>query len=189
MIRDPYIRLRKSVVPDHAIQKAVLIDTLSCKQEVLYDFNSFSLMYYVYLMCIVFGMQAWRERYRMLLARYKVADDRVKSNGMYIYVRLADGREYLTKREFNSTCLDDYKIPNTRYLCVHIDSNNITPYYKRFLSSWTHLEMTALDFVITAFYFDQRLRHLLSPLSHKVSTIDDDTFEEKNYFDSDYIIF
>ena len=182
-----YNRVRRMVVDDHAIQSAELIDVMSPRRNVtLYHFGVWQTLQSLYLMYIVFGQDAWNSKYKELLGKFEVYDNRLSSPGIYMHVKLMNGKEYLTRDKFDSRALSVFSNPTAKYLCVYIGTLNVSCFFKRMLSSWAALgPLTAMDFVYIAMKLDKRVRNYIlgseSGPMQEVMLVDDETFEERKY--------
>lgn len=179
VVYDPMRRVRNYVLTGNAIERAVAYDGLG-NARLVYQYGYFDLFYHLFLMWCVFGWETWNEKYRDSLLVFKV-DGNLKHDEL-LYVRLANGREFLRRDPFDAHDVSLFEqIPKSKYLCIMIGGCNMTRFYKRFACSWNSLRLRVIDIAVLALRLDAYAPlDIVSP-STKLVTIDDDSFEEKVY--------
>lgn len=187
----PAQSLRNKLLDGNAIQRAAIIDINRFgddkSEAVIYEWGRLELLYNLYLMWFVFGADAWMERGVKANGRFKIDDPRLGRDGVYLHVKLGDGREFLTSSAFDSDELSYFYPPKRKYLCVMMNDQDVTRLYKRFVTSWNSLNLSVIDFVLIAMHLDTKVYHYITSTQHSkdisIVTIDDDTVEENEYKD------
>lgn len=198
VLKTPYQRFKNALIDEHSIETATILDFRKCgdssslaTNEVLYEFDWFDMFQKLFLMSFVFGREQWNKIYKHNHSVYTISDPRLGSDGVYMYVRLASGKEFLTNKSFNSLELSHFCQPRGKYLFVLIGSMDITKFMHRFWTSWHHLQLNHLDFVMLAMHIDPRINTYVRScgrIDPTITTIDDDDFDESYFYANDKIL-
>jgi len=198
ILKVPYLRFKNTLIDDLSIEKATLIDFRKCgdssslaTDEILYEFDWFDTFQRLFLIHFVFGREQWDTRYKHNHNVYTMSDPRLGSEGVYMYVRLANGKEFLTNKSFNSQELSHFCQPRGKYLFILIGSLDITKFMHRFWTSWHHLQLNHIDFVMLAMHIDPKINAYIRTcgrIDPSITTIDDDNFDESYFYANDKLL-
>lgn len=176
LVYKPFIAMKRQIVDKSAIEKVSIIDLQyahSC--SLIEDLYHIKWYHYCYRFFMLYVFKT------TLPCIYHIYDNRLEYTGVYMYVRLSNGTEYLTNKPFDSKHLCQFEKPRTRYLCILLGNIEITRFMKRFWTSWSHLKLHHHDFILLACTFDRSIRRYTSymkRLDHTIVLVDDDNFEE-----------
>lgn len=176
-ITKPCKQLKQQLIDDNAIEYASLIEIHQdqLKEDILINLGWINYALRYLQMCF-FGKD-WTIRKR--LDSFVISDLRL-DHGAILYVKLANGKEYLTDKPFYSTQSSNFSHPKKKYLCILLDKLDISLFIYRFWTSWNALNLHFFDFILLSKYLDSNIRrHSKMIRNHTCLTlVDDDDFSE-----------
>lgn len=181
----PLTELKKKIVPQDSIEYSFEIDSFG-KKNVLYQQTYAYFFYYTFLMFFVYGKTLWSTEFNRKQSSILFNINGSNSQNI-VYVRLSNGKEYLSRGSFNSIAIN--KHPKRSYLCMYLNKLDISAFYKRFLASWSNLNITVIEFLMIAKHLHTQVNYMTNDAGLIIKCITDEEFDEVEFKSNDIIKF
>jgi hypothetical protein len=165
------------IVGKDAVKRVVKIDLVRETSDVVYNISVCEMMYRIYLMCFVFGVNDWKSRVSKFFDNYNhvVLLGSIGQSGVLFHVTMGNGHEFLTRDE--KSFFQSKHVQRKTILCAMVGSTDITSFVTRFMHAWDGINIEHHLFIKLL----QHFRIVNKKQNGQLVTVDDDTFEETRY--------
>jgi hypothetical protein len=188
-VTKPCKQLKQLLIDDTAIEHASLIQL---EKDRVYEDVLINLRWFNYLtryLQMLYYRNDWTIKKR--LDQFVVSDLRL-DHGAILYVRLANGKEFLTDKSFYSSKFSNFSPPNKKYLCILLGKLDISVFIRRFWTSWNNLNIDFNHFIILTKHLDHNIKFycdLNKNTCNSLTLVDDDDFSESYISNNDRVQF